>query len=307
MSARGSQDFVGHVHLSIEDAYAGAPVNNIIRKAITAKGAWVEQACASIGDERAIFRSTYLRWALAINGLHVAAERYAETTWQRTHECFVATSLRVDATGQAKVVRVAEWDGETAAKNHLRTQPMLVAYGIIDLAACFEEWVFALYRCYLNQYPQSLIRGDEYKDLRRLWKKADGNPAMSAEWTQRWTERVNAWQKKRAYHGLDAVFRALLAEAGLKRPASYQHTDVNTWAESLRLVVVLRNLLIHGVDEANDELEQLSAKPYSLGYDFKAGDSLELELRHLQAVECFAEQLLTAVNLSLVEHPDSGS
>ena len=199
MNARGSQDFVGHVHLSMEDVYAGAPVNNVISKANTEKGAWVEQACTGIGEWRAIFRSTYLRWALAINGVHVAAERYSDQTWQGTHECFVATSLRADATGQADVVRVAEWDGDTAADNHLRTQPMLVAYGIIDLAACFEEWIFALYRCYLNQYPTSLIRGDDYRDLRRLRREAVGNPAMSAEWTERWTERVDAWQKKRAF------------------------------------------------------------------------------------------------------------
>ncbi len=306
MSARGGQDFVGHVHLSIGDAYASAPFDNIIRKASTEKGAWVEQACNGIGDWRAVFRSTYLRWALAINGVHVAAERYSDATWKGTHKCFYAKSLRMDPTGSAENVCIAQWDGETAAKNHLRTQPMLVAYGIIDLAACFEEWVFALYRCYLDQYPDLLIKGKEFKDLRRLRKEAAGNPALFAEWTQRWTERVDAWQKNRAYDGLNAVFRALLAEAGLKRPTSYQHTDVDTWVDSLRLVVVLRNLLIHGVNKVNDELEELSGKPYSLGFDFKAGDSLELELWHLQSVECFADQLLSAVNLSLVEHPDAG-
>ena len=81
---------------------------------------------------------------------------------------------------------------------------------------------------------------------------------------------------------------------------------MSTWADSLRLVVVLRNLLIHGAEKVNNELEELSGKPYSLGFQFMTGDSLKLELWHLQSVELFANQLLSAINLSLVEHPDAG-
>lgn len=306
MSARGDQDFVGHVHLSIEDVYAGIQFDNIICKANTEKGAWVEKACFNIEEWRAIFRSTYLQWALAINGIHVAAKRYSDPDWQKKHECFYATSLRADNTGEAKIVKIVEWDGNTAAKNHFMTQPRLVAYGIIDLAACFEEWIFALYRCYLTYHPDSLLRGQEYRGLKKLWKKAAGNPDFSTEWNQRWTDRVEAWQIKKGYEGLHNVFKALLTEARLKKPKEYKQSDVNTWAESLRLVVVLRNLLIHGAEKVNNELEELSGKPHSLGFQFKAGDSLKLELFHLQSVELFANQLLSAINLSLVQHPDAG-
>lgn len=307
MSARGSHDFVGHVHLSVEDALAGSPVNNVIRKAAGDKGRWIEQACTSIGDWRAVFRSTYFRWALAINGVHVAADRYGDPAWQSLGKTFVIRSLRADRSGNTELTHLAEWDGATAARNHLQTQPLLVAYGIIDLAACFEEWVFGLYRCYLNQHPESLLRGDDFKGLRQLRKKPTGDPNFADEWNTRWAERLDGWQKKRAYDGLDAVFKALFAESGLKRPSHYQHTDVGTWAESLRLVVVLRNLLIHGVETANEELEQLSAKPHSLGLSFTKGQPLQLELLHLQAIECFSDQLLSAVNVSLVEHPDAGA
>lgn len=306
MSARGRQDFVGHVHLSIEEVYAGAQINNIICKANTEKGAWVEKACSNIEEWRAIFRSTYLQWAIAINGIHVAANRYSDPDWQKKHKSFYATALRVDNTGEPKIVQIAEWDGNTAAKNHLMTQPRLVAYGLIDLAACFEEWVFALYRCYLNYHPDSLLRGPENKDLKELWKKAKGNPDFSAEWNQRWTERVDEWQIKKGYKGLHNVFKALLNEAKLTKPKNFKQSNESTWAESLRLVIVLRNLLIHGAEKVNKELEELSGKPHSLGFQFKAGDSLELELFHLQSVELFADQLLSAINLSLVEHSDAG-
>lgn len=295
------------MHLTLEDVYAGTPVNNVICKSGSEKGAWVEQATTDIGEWRAVFRSTYFRWALAINGVHVAAERYRDPAWQNLGKTFVVRSLRAAPSGQAQLLHLAEWDGETAAKNHLNTQPMLVAYGIIDIAACFEEWVFDVYRCYLNQHPDSLIRGDDFKDLRRLRKNSAGDEIAANEWSERWQERLDSWQRKRAYDGLDVVFKALFSESGLKRPSHYQHTDIDTWAQSLRLVIVLRNLLIHGVETVTDELEQLSGKSYSLGFAFKKGMPLELELWHLQAVECFADQLLSAVNQSLAEHQDAGA
>ena len=307
MSARGSFDAVGHVHLTPEELGAGAPVNNIVVKAATEDGAWIEEATTKVGDWRAVFRSTYFRWALSINGLHVAADRYKHPDWQAGQKSFVVRGLRADNSGSARVEVLAEWDGDTAADNHLRTQAMLVSYGIIDMAACFEEWVFDLYRCYLNQHPKSLLQGDEQRELKRLWKNAKTDPAAAQDWAKRWPERLSAWQQKKVYQGLDKVFTAFFADTGLKRPSSYHLTDIDTWAESLRLVAVLRNHLIHGADVANSELAGLSGKPTSLGMTFTEGQPLRLELEHLQAVECFTDQLLSAVNLSLAEHQDAGA
>ncbi len=51
---------------------------------------------------------------------------------------------------------------------------------------------------------------------------------------------------------------------------------------------------------------KLSGKPHSIGFAFEEGEPLVLEVLYLQAVESFTDQLLTVVNLSLVEHEDTG-
>jgi hypothetical protein len=49
------------------------------------------------------------------------------------------------------------------------------------------------------------------------------------------------------------------------------------------------------------ELAEFSLQPANMGFDFREGEKLEINLRHLQGVECFLDQLLTALNLSLLE------
>lgn len=64
-----------------------------------------------IGEWRAYFRSTYVRWALALNGLHVAKDRYYSKKADTVG--FSIESLR-----QSGLESIAFWDMETAAKNH---------------------------------------------------------------------------------------------------------------------------------------------------------------------------------------------
>ena len=184
---------------------------------------------------------------------------------------------------------------------------MLVAYGIIDLYACLEEWVFNLYRAYLNENPDRLLQGDEFESLRRLRKNAASSEEARNEWQAAWQERCEAWQRKRIYDGLHKVFLAFFADTRIAKPKAYKNTTPESWAESIRLVAVLRNSLMHGATEVNDELANLTGKPHSLGFDLNKGERLRMELIHLQSVECFLDQLLNAVNLSLVEHPDAFS
>jgi hypothetical protein len=281
------------------------PINNVIANAKTAQGQWVERITTLIGPARAEFRSTYIRWALAINGLHVAADKYRETGWQATHQGFTVSSVRADNTGETRIEAIAEWDGETAANHHLASTPMLLSYGIIDLYACLEEWVFDVYRAYLEVYPDSLLRGDEFRELRRLRSESTNDAVAQTSWAQAWKKRLDDWQRNRIYDGLDKVFLSFCNEARLKRPSKYKHTDIQSWAESLRLIAVVRNSLIHGSETVNAELGALCGKPHSLGFAFKTGDRLSLKLIHLQAIECFTDQLLTAINISLMEHPDA--
>lgn len=304
---RGQNDFVGHVRVMATGPDPTVPVNNIIAKATSTKGEWLEDATSTVGPARAEIRSTYIRWALAINGLHVAAERYSDPAWQGAHGGFYVRSIRASKDGTANVERIAGWDGELAAKNHLGTVPMLVAYGIIDLYACLEEWVFGLYRVFLNTHPERLLQGDEFKELRRLRKEAQSDSEAAAKWNVAWSERLDAWQRKRMYDGLHRVFLTLFSDAQLKVPSTFEKTTPQTWAECIRLVAVLRNSLMHGATTVNAELGRLMGKPHSLGFNLKEGDRLAMELIHLQSIECFMDQLLNAVNQSLVEHPDAFS
>ena len=305
--ARGRADFIGHTRIPVAAIILDPtiPINNIIIARASERGRWLEEAMTAIGEWRATMRSTYIRWAIAINGLFVAGENYRDPQWQSEKQ-FVVGSLRSGKSGQAERVTIAQWRGEEASQRHLETIPMLVAYGVIDLFACLEEWLFAMYRLFLNQHPDGLLKGDDFRPLRQLRRKAQADASLQPSWNEEWEKRLDGWQRRRLYDGSENVLLAFFAESGLKTPARYTQTTVQTWSESLRLLAVLRNLLIHGEKQVNAELAALCGKPHSLGFAFKEGEPLALEVLHLQAVESFTDQLLTAVNLSLVEHEDTG-
>jgi len=288
-------DFLGHQKFTIEEVREGdLPVNNFIVEPISPEDAWIKTTTQKIGDWRANFRSTYIRWALAINGLEVAQDRYNSKKGEPIQ--FTIDSLR--NTGPANI---ALWDMETAAKNHGETIPMLAAWGLTDLYSCIEEFVFELYKIFLNQHPESIIKGADFRDLRRIRHEATENAGKLKEWEEAWAERLESWQRKRLYDGLSKVFLAYATASGIKPPSIYTLSTVETWAETIKGIGELRNCFTHGVDVVTPELAEFSKMPNSMYFDFKEGEPLQVELRHLQSVECFLDQLLTALNLSLIE------
>ena len=98
--SRGDVDLVGHTVIVLPDRNVGPlpPIDNVIVRSTKPETRWLEQATAVIGEWRARLRSTYIRWALAINGLEVAAKRYSSPDWPKSKE-FVVTS------------NAAEWEG----------------------------------------------------------------------------------------------------------------------------------------------------------------------------------------------------
>lgn len=308
--SRGDADLVGHNVIFVPEPNVGPllPIDNIIVKATKADEQWTEEATKTIGEWRAKLRSTYIRWALAINGLEVAAKRYADPTWARTHKSFYVSSLRpggagTDASGRTHVdtAIIAEWDGPTASQAHLKTMPMLAAFGVIDLYANLEEVVFDLYKLYLNHNPDHLLKGDEYRDLRKLRREALGDAAKRPAWAAGWQERLLTWQRRKQYDGLGKAFKAFCDQAGLKTPSTYKVSAVETWAESIDIVGLVRHALVHGVSTVSDELGDACTRPNAMTFDFKKGQPLVVTLHHLQGVDLFCEQLLTALNLSMVE------
>ena len=295
--ARGGVDLVGHNIIQLTGGEPGPlpPIDNIIVRAPTPEHRWVEVATTKIGEWRAELRSTYIRWSLAINGLEVAADKYADTSWSARNQ-FVVRGL-----GGGGIEALTVWDGKAASKTHRDTMSMLAAFGVIDLYAGLEDVVFALYRIFLNAHPEPLLEGDQYRDLRKLRKASESDHALKAEWDASWAERLDKWQRKRMYDGLADVFGAFCRQAGLKAPSTYKHTTVETWCEVIGAVAVLRNALVHGAKTVPQVLAGFCKKPYCLTFDFVEGEPLAVHLGHLMGVQLFCEQILSAVNLSLTD------
>lgn len=299
MSLGRNIDFVGHQRILVDqvDPSILSSINNIVYKSTDDSTKWIEETTAKIGDWRAIFRSVYIRWALAINGLHVANERYSSSKEEKS---FYINSLRMD-NGPAKQTKIAEWDFPTAADAHIKTLPMLSAYGLIDLYGCFEEFIFDFYRIYLTHNPTLLLSGDDNKPLKKLYKASLADTTLVADFNEKFNDRLNAWQRKRLYDGLGKVFLAYCNQAGIQKPSAYKHTTPETWSQTLTGIGLIRNALTHGAKTASKELSDFCATPFNNGFTFKENDSLEITLFHLQATEMFSDQLLTALNISLIE------
>jgi hypothetical protein len=101
--------------------------------------------------------------------------------------------------------------------------------------------------------------------------------------------------------GFGRVFRAYYQAADLRRPSMYKHTDIDTWCDTINGVAELRNLIVHGAPCVSSELSEFSKRPTSMSFDFVEGAPLIVRLHHMQSIECFADQLLTALNISLLE------
>lgn len=309
-TARGDFDLVGHRYTFPFDPTfdPDKDATNIVIEANKPEDVWIETIMRQIGLWRAKLRSTYLRWALCINGLEVAAQKYADPAWAAAHS-FVVRSIRPNGKGIRPdgavtvddTAIIAEWDAKKASDAHRDTMPMVSAFGIIDLYGNLEEVIFEMYRHYLTQNPGDLLRGDDHKALRKLKREADADQSKRAEWTIAWAHRLDAWQRKRLYDGLGKVFRAFCATAGLKAPSTYRVTTVDTWAESIETIALVRNALVHGATTVSEELADACKKPHAGTLDFQKDAPLTIRLHHLQGVDFFCEQLLTAINLSLIE------
>jgi transposase len=273
------------------------PITNIVfDPAGDEAKAWIGEATAKIGDWRAFSRSAYIRWALIINAAHVSEDYYAKLPEDRALEVRVA---RGDD-GRLFQTPFKTWKGKTAASAYREIIPTIAGYGVTDLYGVLEEIVFDAYEILLRHSPRALMEGQEFRDLRRLYARRALSEADGQAWATAWPERFDRWRRKRAYDPLHRVFVAFFNEAGLRRPSYFEKTDVGDWAASIETIAELRHLLTHGEGLVNERLEQLCDRA-PMGWLFKSGDELKVDLTHLQAVEYFTEQLLTALNASLCE------
>jgi hypothetical protein len=300
MTARGQFDLVGHNLIRYEELALGslAKANNWIVAPENPDDEWARTLMKMIGEWRAVLRRTYIHWAMAINGLHVAAAKYRAETQPKK---FTVSSVRADSGGSGHQEVIGEYTFEKAAESHLKIQPMFCAHGFIDMYAGLEEMIFALYRNFWRAKPDGLLMGPEFAHLRKMRRAAETGEETRTAWEAALDERINDWQRKKLYEGLDKVLLALCQSAGLKTPVGFKVTTLETWAESVRGVSLIRNLLIHGESIVPPELEEFCATPYDLGFDFTSGELLRLTILDLQVLENFCDQLLTGINMALVE------
>jgi len=129
MPVRAHLDVVGHRKFDVTEVFSAlVPINNIVIKAQKSEDEWLQESMELIGEWRAIFRSIYIKWSLALNGLQVALERYSDPAWQAGKQ-FVVNSLRTDQTGPAKLTQIAVWDGHETVENHKAVIPYLACLG----------------------------------------------------------------------------------------------------------------------------------------------------------------------------------
>ncbi len=298
MSIRDGAIFVPHVQRDWNDLeLLNTGVTNLIHKSKNPDEQWIVALTERIGDWRSKSRSTYVRWALTINGMHLAESTYKD--WPED-KAFQVKSIRPRSSGPEFAV-LAQWDGAKTADNYKDACELISAYGVCDLYGCLEEIIFDAYRTFLEFHPTKILGGSEYKELRKLYNKSKSDPAHRGEWESRWRERLDQWQRKRAYDRLGAVLLAFTAHAKIKKPHWYKNSSPVTWAETLSGIGELRNLVTHGVATVSSALGDFSRKPHNAGFDFEEGKPLKVRLHHLMGVECFIDQLLTALNASLIE------
>ena len=247
-----------------------------------------------------VFGEAYnIKWAISINGLYVANEKYA-TKKDDASFAFNIQSLRKGNNG-GELVTIAQWDAEKSAKVHLDTVPMICTYGFTDLYNCLEEFVFDFYRIYWKYNPDNLIKGPEFRHLRKLRNEANINVESRQKWQEAFEERLDNWQRNKLYDNLGKVFLSYCKETGIEKPKSYTLSTPETWAESIRGISLVRNSIVHGVKKVTKELADFCKEPYSLGFGFEEGKELKIGTARLQMLEVFTDQLLTSINLSLVE------
>ena len=279
------------------------PVQNFIFKTEDKNLKWIEETTIKIAEWRQIFLSTYARWALSINGLNLANEKYSSPEFY-TKKQFIVTSIR-PSKGDEKIPErktIITWDGQTAGEQHIKSVNYISEFGIIDLYSVLEEFVFDIYKIFLNSNPENLLKGSEFKNLRKLFRERDNSEELNNQWKKEWEQRLNNWQRKKLYNGLSKVFLSYCNEANLKAPTHYKSTNPTTWADNIEFVALIRNHLVHGATKVDKVLGEFSKDKDWIPDIFKEGDELNLTLKHLESVELFTAQICDAVNFSLIEH-----
>lgn len=256
---------------------------------------WIEQSTIDLREFGDIIKSTYIRWALAINGLNLGHEKYKSEDFKG--KAFAITSARF-VNGDITKVNIMAWDGPTASQNHLETVNMLASYAIIDMYALLEELILKLFKTYWFYNPESMLVGKDNRSLRILYRDRNVNPDA---WENTWNERLDKWQRNKIYDGIGKTFISYYSSAKLKVPKDKEEYTVENIATTLKSISVLRNCLIHGSPTIPKELAEISNIDKVNEFPFVEGEKIELNLNHLISIEQFTNAFVATLNVSLIE------
>lgn len=297
-SFRSRVQFLTQKKIDIDDPMMAElpPIQNIIYNTDDEGKKWIEASTEMIGDFRSLFRSVYMRWAITINSLFVARDRYES----KTDRVLAIDTIRASGDGP-KRVHLAVWQGKEAADNYASCIPLMGGYGVQDLYGALEEVVFALYEIYIEAHPQLLMQGDEFKNLRKLYRDRETSETLQVDFQEAWAVRLEGWRRKRAYDGLHKVFAAYWKKTGLKRPSWYELSDIDDLAKNIEMIGLIRHHVTHGEDLVSEDLGKLCDEQPQLGLNFQTGEKLVVSTEHLMIVEAFLDQLLNTINMSLLE------
>lgn len=258
---------------------------------------WLVEATNQIPEYAAFFRSVYMRWAITINALHVARDRYASLG-----ENVGLTIGHLEVVDSRQEVRPMEiWPSPKAAENYEESIPLMAAYGLLDLYGAIEEIIFDLYETYLNHHPLDILKGNEFAALRKLYRSRDNDAAATVTWNEAWASRLEIWRRKKLYDGLHRVFKSYFERAGLRRPSWFKLSDIDDWAKTVELIGEIRNLITHGENHVSQKLADLCTEQPQLGLRYIAGEVLEVKLHELMIVERFFADIINTLNECLLE------
>lgn len=256
---------------------------------------WIEKSTIVLREFSDIIKSTYIRWALAINGLNLGHEKYNKEDFKG--KAFSITSARF-VNGDITRVNIMAWDGPTAGQNHLDTVNMLASYAIIDLYSLLEELILKLFKIYWFYNPENMLVGKENRSLRILYRDKDSNPEA---WESAWNERLDKWQRNKIYDGIGKIFISYYSSASLKVPKDRKEFTIENISTTLKSISILRNCLIHGSPSIPKELAEISNIDKVNEFPFLEGEKIELNLNHLISIEQFTNAFVATLNISLIE------
>lgn len=291
-------DLVGHKHINLSDLSPSVIPNNIIVPALKPGQKWLNETTEQIGDWRAKFRSAYIKWALCINSIEKAIERYSNETFTKFGK-FGIDSFRIQKDETIGKSKIALWNGDKVANKYQTIQPLIAENGIIEIYSAIEEYVFTSYKIFLNHNPSSLLRGKEFRNLRKLHRAKNKDPESNKEWEIQWTERLNTWHRKKAYDGIKKIFNSYIQISKLSMGGMGK--ALNGVAESLDTIAHARNLLIHNEPLVTEEFAKLTSQPYCpFPNIFIEGEKFSPDVTTLMGIEFMCDRMLTLINLSCV-------